>query len=253
VINNLFIVGAQRSGSTYLYHILDNHPQVCMARPVKPEPKYFLNDELSAKGRDFYEKTYFSDCTLGTCYFGEKSTSYIESLKAAKRIHGFYPSARIIMILRNPVERAWSNYCFSVSHGLEDLDFESALAAESRRLREAAFLTSVNPFAYRQRGLYINYINDYLTIFNRRQIYVLILEEIVSNLAGVQNLYRWLGVDDGVVPTSLNDVVNSGYRNEEVPADAFRNLARGYQQSLLRLEEYLGRQVDAWRCSWESM
>ena len=67
-MNNLFIVGAQRSGSTYLYNMLDGHPQVSMVHPVRPEPKFFMNEQLVAKGKDYYEETYFRDRKDGTLY-----------------------------------------------------------------------------------------------------------------------------------------------------------------------------------------
>jgi len=127
-MKNLFIIGAQRSGSTYLYKVLNCHPEVSMAQPVRPEPKFFLNELLVSKGKKFYEETYFSSHKLGARYFGEKSTSYIESTDAAMRIKKYYPDARILIILRDPVLRAYSNYRFSVVNKLEPLSFEQALA-----------------------------------------------------------------------------------------------------------------------------
>lgn len=250
-MNHLFIVGAQRSGSTYLYHVLSTHPQVLMARPARPEPKFFLDGERYALGRQHYEQTYFSAPPPGTRYFGEKSTSYIESPTAARRIQSFYPDARILMILRDPVERAWSNFRFSVEHGLDQLDFEAALAAEPERLRDATFATSVNPYAYRWRGHYFDFIEDYSRLFNRDQICILIFEEIVGNVAETQNLYRWLGVDDTVVPASLGEVFNATRTRCEMPPAARASLIRGYEKSLERLENHVGHRIEAWRRQWD--
>src|SRR5690606_16639506 len=136
-------------------------------------------------GRKYYQETYFSDCKPGALYFGEKSTSYIENPMAARRIKDFYPNARVLMILRDPVARAYSNYRFSVAHQLEDLTFDGALAIERQRLRTGTFSTSVSPYAYRQRGHYMNYIEPYLEIFDSRQISVLIFEEFVNNLESI--------------------------------------------------------------------
>ena len=252
-MNHLFIVGAQRSGSTYLYHLLNTHPQIVMAQPVFPEPKFFLKEELCGKGPAYYESLYFADCPQGTRYIGEKSTSYIESVTALQRIHQFYPDARILMIFRDPVLRAWSNYRFSVQHGLESLGFEAALAAEPERLREAAYATSVNPFAYRRRGYYSDYIKEYLKVFCADKLYILIFEELVGNLASVQRLYHWLGVDDRFTPPMLGEVFNLSNSSEEDHTAAFKNLALGYRQSLERLEDHLGRRIDAWRLHWEGL
>lgn len=252
-MNHLFIIGAQRSGSTYLYHILDEHPEVTMTRPVRPEPKFFLNEQLYTKGRDYYEDTYFGGRAEGTRYFGEKSTSYVESMEAANRIQQFYPNARILLILRDPVIRAYSNYRFSVEHKIENLEFEEALQAEKSRLTDAIFSTSVNPFAYCKRGHYIDYIEAYLKVFSRDQIKILIFEEFVSNLESVQDLYRWLGIDDRFKPASLDKTVNASVQKEEDHTKAFSKLALGYRESLERLEDLLGKRIETWRQHWDGL
>ena len=250
-MNHLFIVGAQRSGSTYLYHLLDSHPEVSMAKPVRPEPKFFLSDDLYCRGREFYEEIYFKDIPARTRYLGEKSTSYIESLMAARRIRDFYPDARILMILRDPVQRAWSNYRFSRQHKLETLQFEEALAAESDRLSSARFNTSVNPHAYISRGHYIDYVEAYLTVFTAQHLHILILEEIVGNLAAIQNLYRLLGIDQSFIPPLLGEVINPGENDCTLPTTTLYHLAQCYEESVQRLEHYLGRRLNVWRCHWE--
>lgn len=252
-MKQLFIVGAQRSGSTYLYHILDEHPEIAMARPVRPEPKFFLNDQLYAKGRAYYEDTYFSDHSKEARYLGEKSTSYIESVTVANRIHQFYPDARILMILRDPVIRAYSNYRFSVAHQLEELTFEEALNAEPIRLAEATFSTSVNPYTYCKRGHYIDYIEAYLKIFNRNQLNILIFEDFVCKPESVKQLYRWLGINDRFIPASLEKVFNPTVQNEQDHSEVLQKLALGYSESLGRLESLLGNRIDTWRNHWDKL
>lgn len=252
-MKQLFIVGAQRSGSTYLYQLLDNHPQVMMAKPVRPEPKFFLDPQLFAKGRTFYETTYFSSLPPETLWLGEKSTSYIESLPAARRIREFYPEARVLMILRDPVERAWSNYRFTVKHGLEPLPFETALEAEPDRLSESRFGTSVNPYAYRQRGYYLHYIRDYLKVFDASQISILIFEEMIGDVGNIQQLYHSLGLCDSFTPPGIEEAVNAGEMMMAKPLAALRQLAAGYQESVRQLEEHLGRPLPLWRRNWETL
>lgn len=248
-MKHLFIVGAQRSGSTYLYQLLDDHPQVSMAHPVRPEPKFFLNEQWIAKGPDYYDKTCFADRKASALYLGEKSTSYIESQEAATRIRHFFPDARILVILRDPVIRAYSNYRFSVANGLETMSFEAALAAESERLKTGHFSSSVPPFTYRQRGHYMDYLEKYLAVFNASQIKVLIFEELINNLDQVQALYRWLGIDPTHAPSSLDKVVNPAPRggSETQIVKAFADLALGYRDSIARLEKFLNREITAWR------
>jgi hypothetical protein len=204
----LVVVGVQRSGSTYLYQLLNKHPQIVMAQPVRPEPKFFLDEHLFNKGKKYYQKKYFNNIDDKTLYTGEKSTSYIEYITCALRIKQFYPHVRILIILRDPVMRAYSNYCFSIDNQLETLTFSQALKAEKQRLADKQVATSVNPFAYRTRGYYINYIKPYFDIFHQSQIKVLIIEELANNLEYTQDLYKWLGVDPQFVPDSFSKVYN---------------------------------------------
>src|SRR6266576_1930600 len=105
--DHFVIVGAQRCGTTYLYRLLDEHPEIEMAKPLWPEPKFFLDDERYPLGLPYYESQFFSEPE--TRVRGEKSTSYIESETAAQRIKATLPEAAVLVVLRDPVLRAISN------------------------------------------------------------------------------------------------------------------------------------------------
>jgi len=245
-MKNLFIVGAQRSGSTYLHKILDCHPQIQMNNPVRPEPKFFLEKNFLEKGKSFYEKNFFINDKSNIRYLGEKSTSYFEKIEAAKNIKKLYPDSRILIILRDPVQRAYSNYRFSVSNNLENLSFKDALAAEPERLKSLDFSCSVSPFAYAQRGHYINYLQYYLDTFDKKQIYILIFEEFVNNKENIQLLYRWLGVDHDFFPSSIDKIINPNESERTDQNISFRELVREYQNSISKLEILLDRKIDVW-------
>jgi len=246
----LFIVGAQRSGTTYLYNILDQHPQVCMAKPVRPEPKFFLNKDEFSKGKDYYESLYYGKRTKSHKYIGEKSTSYIESNEVAERIKSFYPDTKILIILREPVARAYSNYKFSVENGFENLSFIDAIDEESRRLKDVQYTVSVHPNAYKRRGHYMDYICDFDAAFSRSQIKIIIHEEFVSNINAIAELYSWLGVDASYRPASYKRKINN---NTELNVDKLDmlevkiNLSKIFEGSNKKLEDYLGRRINAWK------
>ena len=84
MFEHFFIAGAQRSGTSYLYHILAEHPEIEMAKPLRPEPKFFHVDALFERGLDYYRHHFFEG-KAGAWLRGEKSTSYMESEKAAGR------------------------------------------------------------------------------------------------------------------------------------------------------------------------
>jgi len=245
----LAIVGAQRSGSTYLYQLLHQHPQIVMAQPVRPEPKFFLHQHLFSLGKAYYQQRYFNNLDNKIVYIGEKSTSYIENITSAHRIKQFYPHARILIILRDPVTRAYSNYRFSLDNQLETLTFPQALKAEKQRLADTQMAVSVNPFAYRTRGYYINYIEPYLDIFPHNQLKVIIFEELVNNLEYAQDLYKWLGVEHHFVTDSYNKIYNAAATQQnEQPDTALKDLALGYQDSITQLERnIIGHKLDIWR------
>jgi hypothetical protein len=129
------IAGAPRSATTWLYMLARRHPQLAMAEPMAPEPKFFLLDELWQRGMDYYSKQWFDPLPAGRM-LDEKSTNYLEAPEVAERISRVLPGVKLIFLLRNPVDRAYSNYRWSRQNGLETETFERALALEEQRERD---------------------------------------------------------------------------------------------------------------------
>ena len=216
---HFFIVGAQRSGTTHLYHLCDEHPEIVMAKPVKPEPKFFIHDSLFRLGKDYYKKKYFQE-TDKAKILGEKSTSYIEIEQAAERISQTFPSAKIIFLLRNPITRAVSNYWFSVDNGFETLAMEKAFREEENRWQNYdASKISVSPFAYLRRGRYLQYIAMYEKYFPAEQIHIMIHERLVKTAQPLRSLYSFLGVDQNFFPTTLHKIVNANKNKPKIKLD----------------------------------
>lgn len=239
--NQFVIVGAQRSGTTYLYTILDEHPEICMAKPVRPEPKYFLNDEIDIKE---YQKAYFVEDVKYKIY-GEKSTSYYENEQVAQKIATHLPLAKIVFILANPVDRAISNYKFSFQNGLEKRSIEDVFI-NNIQIDTSDYATSVNPFAYKERGLYVKYLEYYYNYFPKENIKVIIKEEFIGNEKEVENLYDFLGVEKTFIPESLNTVINKSKKDIDIPPDVLKSLNLYYKQPNTQLEEFLDRDLSLW-------
>jgi hypothetical protein len=106
-----------------------------MAKPLKPEPKFFLRDELYAKGLSHYSQAWFAGVGDDQVA-GEKSTDYLESAPAAERIARDLPRVKLVFILREPVGRAYSNYLWTKMNGLETESFAAAIRLEEQRERE---------------------------------------------------------------------------------------------------------------------
>lgn len=238
---HLLVIGAQRCGTTYLTALLDAHPQVAMARPARPEPKVFLSDELADRGADWYRRTYFAHAD-GELLLGEKSTSYLEDPRAPERAARVLGDVHVIAMLRDPVERAVSNWRLSTDHGFESRPLEQALwdnLAEARPWD--AGQTSVSPFAYLERGRYDHYLQPWVDRFGAA-VHVFFLSELKSADASLERVYGSIGVDPSFRPDLLGERVNEGH--EPVPALSAELLGRlrdYFADSDRALAERLGR------------
>ena len=190
---DFIIGGAPRSGTTWLYHLLARHPDAHMAAPVRPEPKFFLVDDIYARGLQYYSATWFASARAGTrC--GEKSTNYLESSEAAARIHRDLPLVRLVFVLREPSARAWSNYVWSRMNGMESESFERALELEEDREAALSYERRFSrPHAYFSRGLYAAQLKPWLALFSPDRILCLRFETIVSEPQSIAAmLHRFL-------------------------------------------------------------
>ncbi len=234
------IAGAPRSGTTWLYRVLDHHPALWMARPVRPEPKYFLVDEEYRRGLGYYCAQWFGSVPPGVVA-GEKSTNYLESPAAAQRLARDLPHARLIFLLREPAGRAFSNYCFTRMNGLEDLDFAAAIAAEPERERNypERFRYS-RPHSYFWRGLYAQHLGPWLASFPRDRVLIRRYEDITEGPADlVRDVHQFLGVEARPADVDLVGVVNAA-EPYDVDHGVLADLRRRYQEPNHRLAALLG-------------
>ncbi|MEQ8262175.1 sulfotransferase [Pseudohaliea sp.] len=184
---NLFLVGAQKSGTTTLATLLSCHPQVFFCSPK--EPGFLAFGERGypfptgrgepAAASDWVvqeESSYlqlFARAPEAASYLGDASTWYLSEPGTAERIQAFSPDARIIVILRHPAERAYSAWSHARRDGEEPLaDFADALAAETARQSPSHLLR------YRAMGRYASQLRPYLETFGRERVLVLRYEDL---------------------------------------------------------------------------
>ena len=215
-VEHFIIAGAQRSGTTWLYHQLESHPQVCMAQPLRPEPKFFLRSDAEDMGYAAYRAQHFAHWR-GEPWLGEKSTSYIERMDSIQRIRAVLPDVRLIFVLRDPVRRAYSNWRFSREQGLEKLSFEEALAAEPARVESwNGSHSSVCPFAYTARGHYTRYLEVWARHFPRDRMIVTSSELLFRGGHALSEVFARLGLDTGVLQAKT-DPVNAREEDDGQP------------------------------------
>lgn len=184
-------VGAQKAGTSWIYACLYEHPEICI--PVK-EIHFFSHEDKWNKGKPWYE-SHFAKCEARQ-KAGEFCTTYLSHPKAARRIHNYYPSAKLLACLRNPVDRAFSNYVNDIKAGVvpSAVSFGEVLADHPE---------------YIQRGFYSNQLRRFLDIFPRSNIYVCLYEDIEADpLKFIQRMYKFIGVNDKYVPEMLDKRIN---------------------------------------------
>ena len=190
---DFIIGGAPRSATTWLSRLADAHPDIAMAKPTRPEPKFFLIDEIYERGLEYYYRTWFDPLPPGRV-LGEKSTNYLENLNVAERIRQCVPDVKLVFIVRNPVDRAYSNFLWSTENGLESLDFVAALDQEEGRGTPDE-LRYARPFAYFSRGLYADLLAPFFDRFPRERILVLRTEDVATNPQAVaKEFFGFVGV-----------------------------------------------------------
>ena len=212
---HFLVIGGQRCGTTYLHTLLEAHPDVAMARPARPEPKVFLDADAGTRGLDWYQRTYFAHARHEPRW-GEKSTSYIESTEAPARASAMLGEADILVVLRDPVQRAVSNWRFSTDNGYETRPLAEALEANLTASRPwTPGQTSVSPYAYLERGRFTDHLPPWDEAFPGR-VQVHLLHDLVHDETALAGLYEGLGVDGAFRPDAFGDPVN---QSEEAAPD----------------------------------
>ena len=200
---SFLLIGAQKCGTTSLFNYLAMHPQV--AAPFRKEIKFF--DCNYSEGIDWY-RAHFplrSRLRAGRTT-GEASPYYIFHPLAAARIHDLLPQAKLIAILRNPVDRAYSHYQHMVRSGREMLTFERALDQERTRLEgeEERIVRDPAPplynhmyLSYTAQGIYVNHLRRWRSIFPAGQMLILRSEDFFTSPALVYTeALKFLGLDE---------------------------------------------------------
>ena len=221
--------------------MLDAHPGIAMARPGNPEPKVFMRDEIVQRGADWYRATYFAHATPGQL-LGEKSTSYLEDRAAAARAAAVLGRAEIVAQLRDPIDRAISNWRFSTENGLEDRPLVRALEenVDGSRDWEPA-TTSVSPYAYLERGRYLDGLEPWFVSFPD-SVHVTFLDDAVTQPSSIGAVYAAVGVDPHHRPRGLRQAVNtSGGTSPSIGPDLHSRLRDYFRDHDERLQERLRR------------
>ncbi len=209
---NLFLVGAQKSGTTTLATMLASHPDIFMCSPKEPgflafgESGYTALDGYGRQARAKRwvvrsEQTYlklFRRASPATRFLGDASTWYLSEPGCAERLRAFNPEARIIVILRQPADRAYSAWCDARRNDEEPSEtFAEALAQEKYRDTPSHLLR------YREMGCYARYLRRYIEVFGRQRLLLLFYEDLRDHPEALwRRCCNFLGLPIDAAPTA---------------------------------------------------
>ena len=281
---NFLVIGAYKSGTTALQHALRGHPQVFI--PERKGPVFFAFDGVpddsnpaaarSVKTLEEYERLF--EPATGEPAIGDVSPEYLANPNACGRIKARIPDAKLVAILRNPVERAYSDYLMYVRDGQEHADF--AMALDEQDVRYAAGL----PTGYYVRtGFFGRQLRAYFEAFPREQLQVHLFDDFARDPASVlAAMFEFLGVDPeapapaverdnvsgiprnaavrtlidtgrrlapalpGPVRRRAKGVLARGLDRPDLPAAERRRLVEIYRDDVGELEALLGRPLEHW-------
>jgi hypothetical protein len=251
---DFLIIGAQKAATTALYAYLRWHPGI--TGPSFKEVSFF--DRHYSRGERWYRGHLPAQPRLWAierrhgeeALVGEASPSYLFHPLAPGRVAALMPDAKLIAVLRNPVDRAFSHYQHEVALGRESLSFEDALDLERERMRGELERMTSDPayfsypwwnFTYAARGRYAEQLDRWYEHFPREQLHVIISEELLDNPSGI---YRQTLDFLGARPHELSSFPKIFAReySEMEPATRER-LEREFSEPNERLRELLGRRL----------
>lgn len=214
MLPEFIIIGAQKSGTSTLFNALIKHPNI--VGPTKTEIHYFDLTQNYLKGVDWYKAHFPSNLYRKLIkklqhrdiITGESSPEYLYLPHAPRRLKQMLPNIKIIVMLRNPVDRAFSHYFHIYRPLKEPLSFEDALAQEEERLKdfyekmaedEYYWNQNVVRYSYKQRGLYYDQLKRWLDIFSKDQVFIIQSEEYYRNSLEIyKRVQKFLNLPDFV-------------------------------------------------------
>lgn len=243
---NFVIGGTQKGGTSALDAFLRHHPQICMPADLK-EVHFFDREEMFRDSKPDYEKyhAYFRpDSKQKQQVVGEASPIYMYWNAAPYRIWNYNPQMKWILILRNPVDRAYSAWNMERQRGAEPLSFEEAVAQEPDRCREALPLQH-RIFSYIDRGFYAPQVRRLFNIFGAKNCLILLNEDLHrAHEETLRSVFAFLGVDQSVMPAE-DRVFEHGYDQLLDPGLRSR-LIDTFQFDIRQLEGLIGHDLSHW-------
>lgn len=234
------LAGAQKSGTTALHYLLSKHPDITMGD--QQEIHFFDQDELFSGPVDYELLHRHYPPVSGSTIAGDCTPAYIYWKPAMERIWNYNPNIKLLILLRNPIDRAFAHWNMQRFKGRESLDFLEAIKEEPERARKTT-PQETRRFAYVARGLYSTQLERVFEFFPPKQAKVFKFEEFQnSNRETLTSVFDFLGVPRISVPRNKDRNVVP-YERDITPAER-EYLQPIFADDIAKLERLLG-----WDCS----
>jgi sulfotransferase family protein len=249
------VIGTKRGGSTSAYHWIARHPQVAPCKTAKGTHYFDVNHR---RGPRWYRSAFEKQAGEWTIT-GEGSPYYMFHPLSPTRIARELPDVKLIAVLRDPVERAWSHHQYELARGTETLPFEAALDAEPERLAGEVERLAADPsyesfehrhHTYLARGHYAEQLEHIYSLFPREQVLVLQSETMFADPHGqLARVWDFLSLR----PVRLEGLkaMKAGTYQSDLPPAAAERLAEYYAPHNERLQSVLDEQM-SWTTSASS-
>lgn len=189
---DFFIIGAQKAATTSLYNYLNQHPDIYM--PEVKENHFFVEDRVYNQGVQHFHRFYQS--YAGQKLAGGAFVHMLSSKEAPERVYNYNPEARLLVMLRNPIDRAYSAYHFAIKNGWESskTNFFEALKLQEKRL--SGNLTEKTDLSYFDGGLYAKHLSGWFKWFNKDRFLILLDTDFIEDSRlQMQRVFDFLNVD----------------------------------------------------------
>ena len=214
MLPNALLIGAQKCGTKSFYEMLSDHPQIGLSR-IK-EPHFFDIDENYLRGWKWYEGLFEENA--GKICFIEATPHYYRSRIAAERIAKNLPNIKLMLILRDPANRAYSNYWFNVGRGAERKPFDQIVRTVEGHGR------------YISKGFYMDHIETYLSLFDKEQLKVCLFDDLLKDAEQfMREVFLFLQLD-------AEPKVEKRHSNlTSIPSDRFSSFCLKYYSRISQL------------------
>ena len=249
---DFIVAGAQKSGTTALHYFFKKHPQIAL--PDRQEMHFFDDEEIFSQRPVDYELLHrHFRVRAGLALInhrllaGEVTPSYLYWKPAMERIRNYNPQIKLIILLRNPVDRAFAHWNMQRFKDREPLDFLDALKEEPRRIAQPLTVES-RRFAYVDRGFYCEQLERVFKFFPREQVKIVKFEDFRDRKQGtLDEIFKFLGVKPlrGIRDRDRNVVPYE----RAMTAEERKYLLEVFSTEIAKLEQMLAWDLSDWKIS----